>query len=120
MSDLDDTLGPIGLELIDEFGKTVTFIQHETGAYDPVTGTALETLDVQVQIKALVEDTAGTIFANLVQGATKKLTISALKVADVPKLLSRFTIDNIVYVTKETKVIYSGEQACLYQIWVGQ
>jgi hypothetical protein len=120
MTELDAELGPIGLELIAEFGKSIGFRRISNQEYDPATGTSVKDETATVQIRALVEDTAGMQLSQLVEGASKKLTISALALSVSQETLDEYDIDGSTYTAKQIATIYSGDLPCLYTVWVGK
>lgn len=119
MTELDEELGPIALELIEEFGKSVRVTIEIEGDYDDDTLTYTKT-PVPFDIKALVEDWAGQdkrFTSSLAQGGDKIVTIAALGMTK-PNRTDKVTFDNVEYNIEDVDTVYSGELACLYILLV--
>jgi hypothetical protein len=119
MTALDAELGPLGLELIAEFGKVVGYRRITTGAYNPDTASAPKTEAATVSIHVIVED-ANSSLAQMVEGASKKLTVSALAVPNPQDNLDEWDIDGETLTALKTNAIYSGDNICIYEVWVGK
>ncbi len=123
MTELDTELGPVAAELIEEFGKSISYSLITPGAYNPATGEGLGTTEV-LDIKAIVEDYSlqgsGQGFASgLIEIGDKKLTVAAQSEAmagKTPTTSDSFTVDEIGYIVQNVKIVYSGELAALYEI----
>ena len=73
MSELDQEFGPLALELIDEFGKQISYTSVYQNAYDTTTGEASST-KISKLIKAVVENSNGYYSrGTLIQKANKKI-----------------------------------------------
>lgn len=120
MTELDAEIGPLALELIDEYGKEVLYQIVTAGAYDPATASAAPAGEYQL-MKAIVEDYSlqgsGQAFASgLVESGDKKLTIAGALFVEAPTPGDLVTIDGGVYTVLNVKAVYSGELVAIYEI----
>jgi len=113
---LDATLRPLAVELIAEYGKSITLTRvAASGSYDPATASISETSTPET-IKAIVEDYKGYEFANgLILTGDKKLTVAASGLT-APNVGSTVTIDSVIFTIVSVKTEMSGELAALYYI----
>ena len=124
MSELDQEFGPLALELIDEFGKQISYTSVYQNAYDTTTGEASST-KISKLIKAVVENSNGYYSrGTLIQKANKKITISAFSFriffANIlPKSGDTFQVDSDVFTIGEKGIvpIYSGELVAAYELY---
>ena len=131
MTELDLEIPGLAEELIDEYGKVVTFaIASEAGTegggtYEPGTGTIAglpDPLAPSLSLKALVEPDKGqAVRAGLAEGADLKLTIAAVSFVNrKPTTSDRVTVDDESYHVVLVKPTYSGELVAIYEIWVSR
>lgn len=117
MTELDLELPGLATELIEEYGKAITFGVVATGTYDPATGENTTGAGGGLTLKAIVEPDKGqAVRAGLVEGADFKLTIA--KGDFTPTTEDIVTIDGVAYTVVLVKPTYSGELIALYEIWV--
>lgn len=116
MTELDAEIGPLALELIDEFGKSINFISVVAGNYDPTTGEAMPNSTVK-QIKAVVEDYKGQDYSSgLIEGGDKKVTVAAQAFNSIPTTSDKIQIDGLTYTIQAVKIVYSGDLAAIYEL----
>lgn len=123
MTELDTELGPLAVELIDEYGKEVTYTLTASGEYDPETGAAAPAEDPFI-IKAIVEDYSlqgsGQAFASgLIEVGDKKFTIAAQSehmAGKTPTPSDTVEADGVTYTVQNVKAVYSGELVAIYEI----
>lgn len=123
MTELDEEIGPIAYEVIQEYGKAITYTVTGLAMYDKATGKAVAPED-EKPIKAVVEDATG-VYQNgtLIEKADKKIMLSRQAFVETfgevePTPSDRFGVDGIVYTVGEkgVKRIYSGDLVAAYQI----
>lgn len=116
MTELDAEIGPLALELIDEFGKSISYAKVTSGEYDTTTGEGIITAPV-VSIKGIVEEFKGQDFASgLIEGGDKKITVAAQAFDEVPTSSDTVTLDNLTYTIVGVKTVYSGELPAIYEL----
>lgn len=119
MTELDADIGPLALELIDEFGKPISYARVTKLGYNPATGTAGGYEDF-FPVKAIVEEYNGQSFVvGLVERGDKKLTVAAQAFTDgLPTANDRVELDNEFYSVVGVKTTYSGELPALFELQV--
>lgn len=116
MTELDAEIGPLALELIDEFGKAVEYRIVATGIYNTDTAT-VENTDTIFNIKGILEEYSGQAFlSGLIEAGDKKLTIAAQAVNSLPTTQDTVLIDTKIFRVVGVKITYSGELAALYEL----
>lgn len=123
MTELDTELGPLAVELIEEYGKEVSYTVTSPGVYDPATGAAAPA-GAPFTIKAIVEDYSlqgsGQGFASgLIEVGDKKLTVAAQSenmAGKEPTTSDTIIVDGVTYTVQNVKKVYSGELVALYEI----
>lgn len=118
MTELDNELGPLALELIEEFGKLVQYTKVSEGEYDPETGSATPSGE-PVDVKAIVEDydlqgSGAGFAAGLIETGDKKLTLAGASFDEEPTPSDIFGIDGEDFTILNVKNVYSGELVALY------
>lgn len=115
---LDAELGPEAVELIAEYGTTVTLNRATVASYNVTTGKSSKSFGSNESLFAIVEDETGNV--TMPDGSTikgdKKLTIAALGLTK-PEIDDKITVQGIAYRIGQIKTIMSGELACLYIVW---
>lgn len=124
MTELDEEIGPIAYELIQEYGKTIIYTIVGVSVYDIATGTSAANENSKI-IKAVIENANG-IYKNgeLIEKADKKIIISRQAFIEAfgnnikPTPSDKFIVDNVVHTVGNNgvKSIYSGELIAVYQI----
>lgn len=115
--ELDAEMGPIAVELINEFGKQISYIRVSAGEYDPATS-SVPVVETPEPIAAFVTDPTGWQIANgLGAVGGKNILVAALGWA-TPSLTDKFVIDGKTYTVMKDgiKAIYSGELVCAWTI----
>ena len=115
MTQLDKTAIAKAYELINKFGKVLTY-KSEGGVFDPSTGDFTESVTTQ-SFKGFItkpktgEITSGmaTIEDNIILVASKSLDIE-------PKANDIITINAKDITIKSINSVYSGEEICLYKL----
>jgi len=122
MTELDAELGPLAVEIINEYGKSVEYWIVSGVGYNTETG---ETGGTEVSVPGVKiappEDYGASSIANsggLIEAADKKLTTAALYFTEAPTNADKIAFDGAVYVVQDVKTIYSGELPCLYILQV--
>lgn len=124
MTELDEEIGPIAYELIETYGKAITYTVTGESAYDTSTGKSVAPEESK-PIKATVEDANGVWQSgSLIEKADKKILISRQAFTEAfgedvePSPSDKFEIDGGTYTVGSygLKRIYSGELVAAYQI----
>lgn len=123
MTELDAELGPLAVDVIEEFGKPIAInTVPAAGDYDPDTGKpeAAEP-PAPKQTKAVVEDYnlqgSGQGFASgLIEVGDKKFTVAARALDATPTSADTITMDGVTFTIVNVKVTYSGELPVLYEL----
>ena len=116
MTQLDKTAIAKAYELINKFGKVLTYKSESEGVFDPSTGDFVESVTTQ-SFKGFItkpktgEITSGmaTIEDNIILVASKSLDIE-------PKANDIITINAKDITIKSINSVYSGEEICLYKL----
>lgn len=119
MTELDLELPDVASELIEEFGKAVTFNGIGNAAYDPATGGVVTVNPAGLTVKAIIEPDKGqAVRAGLIEGADFKLTIAAQSLPTSSTTEDKVSFDGATYKVVLVKKTYSGELVAIYEIWV--
>lgn len=112
---LDDIFGPLTLDMVGLFGKSIVLTVEVAGNYDTETGAVVGGGLVPVTVPAIVEEFKGAeLISGLVQAGDKKVSIAGSALAAAPKPTATVTIDGDVFTVVEVAAIYSGENVALY------
>lgn len=122
MTELDEELGPLALELIEEFGKGIFVDTMPIGSYDVATATNT-VIATTIETKAIEEDfkLGQTVNGGLVELGDKKLTVAALPFERKPTSQDkvRFKVAPLVEWTVISVIeVMSGERAAIYELQV--
>lgn len=126
MTEFDEELGPLALEIIEEFGKLFNYVVVEDGTYDPSTQANVtpEPTRLDAIKMAPPEDVSGYSVANgLAEAGDKKLHIPAQYFIDIgkkPSPLDKAEFDGATWTVREVQEVFSGELPCLYIVRVGK
>lgn len=117
LTELDEELGPIALELIEEYGKQIVFETLAIGIYDKAERKN-STVPVEVDTKGLFEDykLGQSTEAGLVEVGDKKLFVAALAFSAKPTSQDRVKFDAQTWVVLSVIEYMSGERAALYEV----
>lgn len=120
MTELDNELPELVLELIAEFGTDVTYSHVEGSEYDPETSSTAFTVS-SFDTKALVEDYnsqgSGQAFAaGLIKSGDKKFSMAAAAFDKEPSPGDRVTFNGSIFNVVNIKATYSGQLPALYEI----
>lgn len=94
MATFYDEMAMMALEMITEFGQSVTIRATTVGEYDPETGSATPDSTKEQAAKGILLDFTGQEFQNnsLIKQGDKKLKIAAQGLEWVPDLLNKVII----------------------------
>lgn len=123
MTELDEEMLPLAAELIDEYGKTVSFIEKANGGYNPSLGKADLTLADPVNKKAIIgnfsnfsiDNSGGRILATDI-----KLIIAGAHFENEPSQKSVFIVDGKPLSVVKSTSFYSGDEIAIYEIQARQ
>lgn len=122
MTELDAELGPLAVEVIDEYGKAVEYWLVEGTGYNTGTGQAggAETPVPGVKVAPPEDYAARTVAgsAGLIERGDKKLTTAALYFPEAPTNGDKCRFDGTTYYVQDVQTVYSGELPCLYILQV--
>ena len=120
MTELDLEIPGLAEEIINEFGKVVSFGAVALPGYNVSTGEVVSAVPGALPtLKAIVEPDKGqALRMGLVEGVDFKLTIAAQSLPNGVSTEDRFTFDGTTYKVINVKPTYSGELIALYEIWV--
>ena len=116
MTQLDKTAIAKAYELINKFGKVLTYKSESEGVFDPSTGDFTDSAKPQ-SFKGFItkpktgeiESGMATIEDNIILVASKSLDIE-------PKANDIITINTKDITIKSINSVYSGEEICLYKL----
>lgn len=124
-TELDAELGPLALEVINEFGKLITITSIAAGDIDTATDT-VALVPTSVAVRAIVEDyqlkgrhipesaMSGQDYGQgFLRAGSKKITVAALGITE-PQPGDTVTVDANTYSVIGVETVYSGDLACLY------
>lgn len=120
MTELDQELPNLALELINEFGKNVAYSIVSSDAYNVATGVSALSY-INFNLKAIVEDynlqgSGQALALGLIETGDKKLTMAAISFNSLPTTEDTFLVDGIKYRVVNVKITYSGELAAIYEL----
>ena len=98
-----------------KFGGDATIRTVTTGAYDPVTGTASESVS-DATVKGVVEDVNAREVNDLVQAGDRRLTIAAADVNAAPTSADRVIISGVTYQVVRIATIDQDNQPITYEL----
>jgi hypothetical protein len=112
---LDKTSRYLAVNLINQFGKSVTLNRIVHGTYDVSTGKVTNAV-TSSSINCVLEDFTPWELANgLGTIGGKKVTIASKSVA-IPALIDTLTIDSDTFTIASIKTMYSGELPAIYEL----
>ncbi len=124
MTELDLEIPGLAAEVINDFGKEITYQRTtaDSSNYDPNTGT-VPLVDEPLVIKGIIEPYHGQrMIAGLVEASDLKVTIAADGLPDgfipTPEDIANF--DDADYKVKNVMPTYSGELVAIYELQVGR
>jgi hypothetical protein len=120
MTELDAELPELALELIEEFGKLISYtIVGAGGAYNPATSSRASGAGQPFDVKAIVEDFKFQDYsAGLIEAGDKKLTIAARSFPTPPTPSDKAAWGGARYNVVAVKETNSGELAVIYELQV--
>jgi len=121
MTELDEELPELVLELIEEFGAEVSYRFVEGSEYNPETSSSSSAASPPITMKALIEDynlqASGQAFeAGLIKAGDKKLTMAAASFSKSPSPGDRVKFNGDLFNVVNVKTVYSGQLAALHEI----
>jgi len=115
-TELDEELLDEVLEIIAEFGKTVTFWTYGSDDYSPTTGKRTTGDATQYNKKVIppYEVALKYVDGDLIQMGDMLSGVAAKDIEFTPAKGMRVTIDGGIWVIQRVSPIYSGEWICVY------
>ncbi|MBM1191531.1 hypothetical protein [Pseudomonas weihenstephanensis] len=116
-----DEMAVMALEMITEFGQSVTISKAETGEYDPETGGDSPGATIEQTAQGILRDFTGLEFQNnsLIKQGDKKLKIAAQGLEWLPDLLSKVSIQGRTWsIVPPLKEINPAGTPILYELQV--
>ena len=102
-------------KLMAKFGGTATIRSVTTGTYNPVTGTASESIS-DTTVKGVVEDVNAREVNDLVQAGDRRLTIAAADVNAAPTTADKVVISSVVHQVIRVTTIEQDNQPITYEL----
>ena len=102
-------------KLMAKFGGTATIRRVTTGTYNPVTGTASESIS-DTTVKGVVEDVNAREVNDLVQAGDRRLTIAAADVNAAPTTADKVVISNVVHQVIRVTTIEQDNQPITHEL----
>jgi hypothetical protein len=102
-------------KLMAKFGGTATIRRVTTGTYNPVTGTASESIS-DTTVKGVVEDVNAREVNDLVQAGDRRLTIAAADVNATPTTADKVVISSVVHQVIRVTTIEQDNQPITYEL----
>ena len=102
-------------KLMAKFGGTATIRRVTTGTYNPVTGTASESIS-DTTVKGVVEDVNAREVNDLVQAGDRRLTIAAADVSAAPTTADKVVISSVVHQVIRVTTIEQDNQPITYEL----
>ena len=102
-------------KLMAKFGGTATIRRVTTGTYNPVTGTASESIS-DTTVKGVVEDVNAREVNDLVQAGDRRLTIAAADVNAAPTTADKVVISSVVHQVIRVTTIEQDNQPITYEL----
>lgn len=128
MTELDDVFVPLADDMLSTYGKTATLRSYPSAGYDPTIGdTTLGTpVDETVKVSPPeAVDTGGirAVGEHLVVGEISSsyellAYIAAQDLATNPEVGMHLILDTTSYEITMVSPVYSGEQICLYRLYL--
>lgn len=122
MSEFGESMAEVSLNLLNEFGQTLTLTRIENGPYNVEDGGSLQ-VETSIEVKALVEDTSTKDGKRLEAGlkvGTRKVTIAAKGLAFPPALGDLVKLEGDTYTVLLFKTVYAASSAVLYELQVSR
>ena len=116
-----DEMAVMALEMITEFGQSVTISKTETGEYDPETGGDSPGATIEQIAQGILLDFTGQEFQNnsLIQQGDKKLKIAAQGLEWVPGLLDKVVVQGRTWsIVPPLKEVNPAGTPILYELAV--
>ena len=102
-------------KLMAKFGGTATIRRVTTGTYNPVTGTASESIS-DTTVKGVVEDVNAREVNDLVQAGDRRLTIAAADVNATPTTADKVVISSVVHQVIRVTTIEQDNQPITHEL----
>ncbi len=112
---LAPSLRKVASKLMARFGGAATIRRVVTGAYNPTTGTASETI-TDTAVNGVLEDVSLREVNELVQAGDKRLLIAAADVANAPTTADEVIIESITYQVIQVNTIEQDNTAITYEL----
>jgi hypothetical protein len=103
-------------EIIDEFGKVVTFWVYGSAVYDPTTGKEISGDATQYNLKVIPPYSIELRYVDgdLIKAGDMLSGVPAKDIEFTPAKGIKVTVDSYIWTIVRVQPIYSGEWICLY------
>lgn len=117
MTALDDRMRQVALDLIETFGKVVTYTPT-TRARNESTGETPETPGTPVALKVSPPEkfSRKLVDGNAIKKDDLQISLAAKDLAFTPVLNDLVTIDTVVYSVTDVNPVFSGEQEAIWTL----
>lgn len=116
----------VARDMLNEFGRSATFVVTTGGSFDPETSLVTGTTSSNVTVKGTPPGSEGLKFLgfevsrypyadNLPEGSTF-FYIAVLGLTFTPKRGQQFSVDGVTYQVESIDVVWGGEEKVLYGI----
>jgi len=117
MTDLDNALVPVSLDLINSFGKDGTFTVKDSEAYDPSTGVvSVTTSTVVIKMSPPTPYERRYINGDLVKAGDTEVLIAASGLTFTPDEGQKVEFDSETWNVVSVGRLYSGESIAVYRL----
>jgi hypothetical protein len=108
-------LRKVASKLMAKFGGEATIRFVSTGAYNPTTGTASETV-ANTELRGVLENVNLREVNDLIQATDKRLLIAAADIAMAPTTADEVIIENITYQVVTIRTVEQDNIAITYEL----
>ena len=112
---LSKSLQKVAEKVVNKFGGDAIIRTVTSGAYDPVTGTASESVS-DVELKGVLEDVNAREVNDLVQAGDRRLLIAAEDVASTPTTADKVVISSVVHQVIRVRTIEQDNEPITYEL----
>ena len=114
---LDTKLRPKTVELIEKYGKSVTWTVTSGGTYVPATGSTSGATSTPYTVKVTPPEpyTSKFIDGDTIRVGDALIYLAAQDLAFTPAENQHVTVDGVVWVVVRVNAIYSGDLVCLWE-----
>ena len=112
---LSKSLQKVAEKVVNKFGGDAIIRTVSSGAYDPVTGTASESVS-DVELKGVLEDVNAREVNDLVQAGDRRLLIAAEDVASTPTTADKVVFSSVVHQVIRVRTIEQDNEPITYEL----